>query len=75
MLTPTGQQKIEKRFLSVREAASLLSVDRREIYRMIKSGEIKAIRRPGKLTIEIKELERWIEKHNVTRPVKRRKLF
>lgn len=62
---------VEKRLLRITEVSRYLNLHPDVIRKMIVSGELKAIRRPGKHTpwlVDIRECDRWIDKNSAPRP-------
>lgn len=67
---------IGQRLLRVPAAARYLNLNVKQVRDLVRKREIKAIiRRPGRPVgwlIDIRELDRWIEKHSTTSPGPRR---
>lgn len=51
MLYNVNMQRIEIKFLTVREVCKLLNVSKFTVYNLIEKGELKAVRLPGKWLI------------------------
>lgn len=75
MVPPGTSKKVETRLLRLKQVAQYLNLHPEIIRQMVKAGQLKAIRRPGKSTpwlIDIRECDRWIEQNNTTRLPPRR---
>lgn len=62
-LIPERINLIAPHLLSISEAAQCLRVSRRKMTEYISARDIPAIRDGGVVRIDMKDIERWIEKH------------
>jgi excisionase family DNA binding protein len=49
-----------RRLLSVEEAATYLSLSKREVYNMLASGDLRAVRHGRRKMLDIRDLDEWI---------------
>ena len=52
----------EVRAVSVTEAAKLVSLDRSNVYRLIKAGRFPHLRIDGRIIVPLRALDEWLEK-------------
>jgi len=54
-----------RRLLSVKEAASYLSLSERELYNMLANCQLRAVRHGRRTMFDIRDLDEWIERNKV----------
>jgi len=52
---------MERRWISVRECSSYLSIHEKSVYRLIDHGEIPASKVGGSIRVDLKKLEEMLE--------------
>ncbi|MCU1336356.1 MAG: Helix-turn-helix domain [Bryobacterales bacterium] len=54
-----------RRLLSVKEAATYLSLSERELYNMMANHQLRAVRHGRRTMFDIRDLDTWIERNKV----------
>ena len=59
------KMRTEKPFLSVREVADYLDIDYKTVYRLVRKGEIPAVKVGGMYRVRRSELEGYLDRQTV----------
>ncbi|RLD40110.1 MAG: hypothetical protein DRI86_15885 [Bacteroidetes bacterium] len=56
--------KLENRFVDMDEASQMLNISKRTIYKLLKKGDIKAVKYNRKNRFKVTEIERFLESNS-----------